>query len=325
MPLVLEIEARSAGRHTLRWMPGPTRPVEDRPAVSGTPLWVAAEPLPSPAAPSLPVAPGAPLAEDDRATWPVTAAAAKPGTVVRLELPEGVYAETGDDLARLRVAAGEREIPYVRWTPSAPALAAGREGLTPQRATEEGVSAVEVPLPAAASWSALELRAAPGPIARSVRALVPSAPRAGVPPRPSWESGWSPWQCAASSNLPCRLELPPPPRRDGTLRLEVRDGDNPPLSRLDLLLWRQRDQLVFLWPASAAVRLVALGEGRRAPRYDLEVARDALLASPWSTAEVVLSEPPAPSSWTRWALVAALVLAGGFLVALLRRLLGHLR
>ncbi len=89
-------EARQPGRHTL--------------AYGGPPL---------------PPAPGAPLGRSRfAADWTITALSARPGDLVRLELPDAVYGAAREDLGDLRVAVGDRQIPFFRWTPAVPARAA---------------------------------------------------------------------------------------------------------------------------------------------------------------------------------------------------------
>src|SRR5882724_5839657 len=128
-------------------------PRRDRPAGSEV-TWLtpaAEQEHPPPLLPAPAVEPGNPLGETRFASaWKVVAPEARPGGLVRLEVPVGVYGPAHPDLSDLRLAVGGRQIPYLRWTPPAPTLV--REtAVQPVRSWDRrgqgGASRIDVDLP----------------------------------------------------------------------------------------------------------------------------------------------------------------------------------
>lgn len=280
---------------------------------------------------------GAPLGKARfDSSWTVIAPSAKPGDLVRLELPDVIYVNARPDLGDVRLAMGLEQIPFFRWTPPEPALAGGERGLRPAPVHRAGESEVEVTLPAAGlPLTELVLTTPGGPLRRPVgaRYLEPIR-RSRLPddPRERQPVARTLWECDPDPPLPCREALPLPGTAPKILSVRLDDGDNPPLAGLDAELWRRRDVLLFVWPQAASagnpepVRLLAGAERLTAPAYDFATLGEALLARPWQPADLDL-EGAAPAgggkAWTRWAMPIALTLAGVFLLLLLRRILAE--
>jgi hypothetical protein len=126
-------KAAEAGRHVLAYGGPPRRgaaATEDAET-----LWLEAGREVEQVLPPLPAAATAPAIRLGRrrlqGAWRVIAPSARPGTMVRLELPDVVYGAARADLGNLRLVAGERQIPFRRWSPAAPALAVHSTGLNP--------------------------------------------------------------------------------------------------------------------------------------------------------------------------------------------------
>jgi hypothetical protein len=307
--------------------------LEEPPAGTET-AWLEAGPEKDQGAPPLPGSLGAPGAPLGRArfdsSWRVIAPSAKPGDLVRLELPDGVYANARPDLADLRLALGQTQIPFFRWSPPEPASAGGGQGVRPAPAHRAGESEAEVTLPASGlPLTQLVLTTPGGPLRRplGVRYLEPIR-RSRLPddPRERLPVARTLWECDPEPPLPCREALPMPGTAPKILSVRFDDGDNPPLASLDAAVWRRRDVLLFVWPKAGAepVRLLAGSERLAAPAYDFATLGEALLARPWQPAELDLAGT-APTGggrwWARWAMPIALTLAGAFLLLLLRRIL----
>jgi hypothetical protein len=299
--------------------------------------WLDAGPEREQAVPPLPSsldAPGAPLGRTRfDSSWTVIAPTAKPGDLVRLELPDVVYVNARPDLGDLRLALGRDQIPFFHWTPPEPAPAGGAGGLQPASAHKVGESEVEVTLPAAGlPLTELVLTTPGGPLRRpvGVRYLEPIR-RSRLPddPRERQPVARTLWECDPEPPLPCREALPLPGTAPKILSVRLDDGDNPPLAGLDAQLWRRRDVLLFVWPAAAggeAVHLLAGAERLSAPTYDFATLGETLLARPWQTADLDLAGTAPQSAgkgWARWAMPIALTLAGVFLLFLLRRILAE--
>jgi len=282
--------------------------------------------------------PGAPLGRSRfDSSWTVIAPSAKPGDLVRLELPDLVYVNARPDLGDLRLAVGPNQIPFFRWTPPEPALAGGTRGLHPATAHRAGESEAEVTLPAAGlPLTELALSTPGGPLRRmvGVRYLEPirrsRLPRLPDDPRERQPVARTLWECDPDPPLPCRAALPLPGAAPKILSIRLDDGDNPPLAALDVELWRRRDVLMFIWPQAAGnpepVRLLAGSERLTAPAYDFATLGEELPARPWQPADLDLAgtAPKAGGKpWTRWAMPVALALAGVFLLLLLRRILAE--
>ncbi len=294
--------------------------------LTGGPTWAVLGPERTQELPPLPAGvtgPGQALdAIDFTSEWPIRAARAEAGEVVRLELPGAVLAAAGPERNGLRLAVATRQLPYVRLTLDAPALVASRRGLQPQPAARDGESGLAVTVPAPAPpLSSLTLAALPA----FRRGLTVAARRPG-PPGGGDEQilDYGSWDCRTRAPLPCRREVPLGGVAPERLVMRFDDGDNPSLPAVDVALWRPREMLVFVWPAAEEVRLLAGPADLAAPRYDLELLAPQLLARPWRPAQVDLGgggpakrEPP----WQPWLLPAALAIAGVGLLLLLGRLL----
>lgn len=317
------------------------------PALPGDaePVSLAAGPEMKQTGPALPEAmtPGAPLGKARfESAWTVVAPTAKPGDLVRLELPDVVYANARRDLGDLRIALSRRQIPFFHWSPPEPAVAGGERNAHPRSAHTAGESEAEVALPALGlPLTELVLTATGGPLRRRValRYLEPVRPLRRLPDDPLGELrepqplAHPTWQCDPEPPLPCREALDLPGGAPKLLSVRLEDADNPPLASLDIAVWRRRDVLLFVWPGTGgsgagkddAVKLLAGSERLTAPSYDFAALGTALLTRPWQPADLDLTGTATlkPSRWSRWALPLALALACLFLLFLLRKILAE--
>ncbi len=230
--------------------------------------WLAPGPERERALPVLPAIATAPVVRPREGkfstAWRIAAPAARPGGLVRLELPSLVYAQARADLGNLRVMSGDRQIPFQVWSPEEPAAALADRDLRLQGSggRRSGDSSVEIHLPEPGlPLSQIALTAPSVPLRRAValRYLEPSTTpareirRRG---RPTLVQGT--WECRPQPPLPCRDLLPLPGRAPSVVEVSFHDGDNPPLAGLGAELWRRRDVLLFVWPETETpVRLVA--------------------------------------------------------------------
>ncbi len=342
-------QAGEAGRYTLAYG-GAVRKnhrLEEPPVppADTEPVSLVAGPETKQPGPALPEAltPGAPLGKARfESAWTVVAPMAKPGDLVRLELPDVVYANARRDLGDLRIALSRRQIPFFHWSPPQPAVAGGERNAHPRSAHTAGESEVEVALPALGlPLTELVLTTPGGPLRRPValRYLEPVRRLRRLPDDPLGDSREQPpvtratWQCDPEPPLPCREALDLPGAAPKLLSVRLEDGDNPPLGSLDIAVWRRRDVLLFVWPGTGgsgvgkddAVKLLAGSERLTAPSYDFAALGTALLTRPWQPAELDLTGTATlkPSRWSRWALPLALALACLFLLFLLRKILAE--
>jgi hypothetical protein len=280
-------------------------------------------PLPLPASA---VEPGNPLGEIRFAfTWKLAAPEARPGSLVRLEVPAGVYGPARPDLADLRLAVAGRQIPYLRWTPPAPTLVretSAQPVRSFDRQRQGSTSRIDIDLPQTGLLLTQLLLTAPAmPLRRGLSLHYVELARPGA------EAGErlaarEVWGCVPRSPLPCRTPLALAGRASRLLTLRFEDGDNPPLGSLDLSLWRQSDVLVFVWPERGDVQLLAGARDLKAPDYDLAALGEQILARPWRPAELDRGGSAAPAPrWTRWVMPVTLGLAALLLFLLLRRVL----
>jgi hypothetical protein len=265
------------------------------------------------------------------ASWRIAAPSVKPGTLVRLELPAQVYGVARADLGNLRVMAGDRQVPFRRWSPEDPALAAEEADLRFMKEGRRSVeSTVEIHLPQPGlPLTQIELTTPPLPLRRPVglRYLEPATtPAREVRRRERPVVVSAIWSCTPDPPLPCRELLSLPGRAPSVIEVSLHDGDNPPLAGLGGTLWRRRNVLLFVWPeGDAQVRLVAGPETLTAPSYDLQAVGDALLSYPWQPAELSQGSAPArtPPWWSRWVRPMILFAAAVGLLLLLRRILSE--
>jgi hypothetical protein len=282
---------------------------------------------PPPLLPAPSVELGNPLGETRFASsWKVVAPEARPGGLVRLELPTGVYGPAHPDLSDLRLAVEGRQIPYLRWTPPAPTLVretSAQPVRSWDRRGQGGASRIDVDLPQTGlPLTQLLLTAPPRPLRRglSLRYIEPARPAGDTAEADERLAAHQVWECFSRSPLPCRTALTLSGRAPRLLDLRFDDGDNPPLGTLDLSLWRRSDVLVFVWPERGEVRLLAGARDLKAPDYDLAALGDQLLTRPWRPAEIDRSGVAAPAPrWARWVMPVTLGLAALLLFVLLRR------
>jgi hypothetical protein len=329
--------AGQAGRYTLAYGGSPrtdTRRVE--PPAGGEAAWREAGAEIEHPPPSLPSAATAPIVRLGTrtlaASWRVVAPTARPGLLVRLELPDAVYGAARADLGNLRLAAGERQIPFFLWSPAAPALAVHASSLRPaasDRRPRESVAEIRLPGPGL-PLTEVDLRV-PAALLRRAVGVGYEAP-ASPPWRENGRRKSRPvlvretWECRPQPPLPCVERLALPGRAPQALAIRFADGDNPPLAHLDAAVWRRRDVLLFVWPETEEpVRLVAGPETLQPPAYDLAALGESLLGRPWQPAELSPGggPPQAEPTWNRWVMPLTLAIAGACLVLLLRRILAQ--
>jgi hypothetical protein len=292
--------------------------------------WIVAGPEEPPRPSPLPAAaaPGATLSRERfRAAWAVTAAGAAAGDLVRLALPDAVYAQARADLGDLRLVVANRQIPYLHWTPPDPVPVVESADLRPEAEKGRHYSRIEVYLPAAnLPLSEIQLTAPPSPLRRPVGVRYPDPGPPGLAPREERLVAHDDWDCLPEPPLPCRLALPVAGPAPHHLTLRFADGDNAPLDAVNLAVWRRRDVLLFAWPGQGRVQLLAGAPEMTAPVYDLAALAEVLPSRPWQLAEVGLSgdlRQGAPPGWSRWVIPASLAVAALFLLALLRRILAE--
>ncbi|HEX9940382.1 MAG TPA: DUF3999 family protein [Thermoanaerobaculia bacterium] len=332
--------AGEAGRYTLAYGGAPRAEARQEEAVEAADaVWLEAGAEIEHAPPPLPVTATAPSVrlESRRlaAAWRVVAPSAKPRFLVRLELPDIVYGATRADLGNLRLVAGERQIPFYRWSPAAPALVDGRQELEPSpRGRRSAESEVEIHLPQPGlPLTELDLTAPAGLLRRTigVRYLEPARnPRKENGARKESQAAVrQTWECHPQPPLPCRERLSLPGRAPQVLSVRFHDGDNPPLASVEADVWRRRDVLLFVWPEveeDTPVRLLAGPDTLSAPSYDLGALGEALLSHPWQPAELDLEGEAAPANepwWSHWVRPMILLIAAVGLVLLLRRILAE--
>jgi len=337
--------AEASGRYTLFYggvpSPGPGAAQPDARSVAAgvEAAWIVPGPeeeartAPLPAA----AAPGAALSVPRgrfRAAWAVIAGGAAAGDLVRLALPDAVYAQARPDLGDLRLVAGNRQVPYVLWTPPDPVPVLERGDLRPEAEKGRHYSRIEVWLPAdGLPVTQLRLTAPPSPLRRPVGVRYPDTGPPGLAAREERLVARANWECLPEPPLPCGLALPLAGRAPHHLTLRFADGDNSPLPAVAVAAWRRGDVLLFAWPGQGPgqgpgrgkVQLLAGAPNLKAPVYDLAALAEALPARPSQLAELDLTgEAPgegAPPWWSRWVIPAAVVAAAIFLLALLRRIL----
>ncbi len=330
-------QAEEAGSYTLAYGGAPRQEARRTPpAPFGVrPVWLEPGPEKEGGLPSLPAAATAPAVRlasaRFAASWRIAAPSAKPGTLVRLELPARVYGAARADLGNLRVLAGDRQIPFQLESPEDPVLAGQDDDLHFSKGGRHSVdSAVEIHLAQPGlPLTQIELTTPALPLRRAVgvRYLEP----ANIPAREVRQHERpavvrATWDCRPAPPLPCNVLLPLPGRAPSVLEASIHDGDNPPLAGLGAALWRRRDVLLFVWPeGDTPVRLVAGPDTLTAPSYDLQALGDALLSYPWQPAELSQGGVPVRSRpwWSRWVRPMILAAAAVGLLFLLRRILSE--
>lgn len=332
VPTVL-FRAPEPGRYTLAYGGAVRRDLrrEFEPPESGEEeAWLEAGPeRERPAAPLPAGAPGAPLgAGRFRGAWRILAPPARPGDLVRLELPDVVYGIARPDLRDVRLALGDLQIPFFRWSPADPVLAAEARDLRPRPLRRGQESEVEIDLPVAGLPLTQLFIVAPG--AGPLRRTVGVRYRPRPPVARQREQGpivRATWDCDPEPPLPCRAELGLREEAPEIVAVRIHDGDDPPLAHLGAEVWRSRDVFLFVWPVvpdGGEVRLLAGARDLAAPDYDFASLGPVLLARPWQAAELDLErQTENGAGWGRWVLPGALGAAAIFLLLLLRRILAQ--
>ncbi len=281
---------------------------------------------PMPEAPARSAGPGAPMPRQPfSASWPVVTGA-KPGQLVRLEIPGEVYDVAQPSLGDLRISCEGRQVPYVLYSAPSPALVAALHGVAPAPAGS-GKSAISLPLPQKSlPLSSIEMSSNASVFERSVEVSGQQADaRPGMEDRAAATLAYGDFVCPGQGELPCRLGLCIYGTRGlSGLRVVFSDGDNPPLPSLDISVWRRRHVLIFFLPAGE-VRLLAGAQSLGRPLYDIASLQEQLLSLPAATATLggLEGAAAAESTAVKWALAAILAIAGLVLAVLLARLIKH--
>jgi len=272
VPEAVAFFAAVPGRHTLTYgglgMAPPAYPLDVAPLAEARP--VAAGPEAVHAPPPLPAALLVPGARVDvgsfRAVRRVTVASSPAADLARLGVPPDIYAEAQGDLDDLRLAWGDRQLPYVRWSPPEPVLVVEAVGLVPAPAAAGPTSLVSVTLPARRlPLSVVELAAPAAPFDRGITLRYAAR---GEPSAADREEnvGFATWTCAGASSLPCRIAIELPPNSLETLEVAFADGDNAPLPEVDVRVWRRDDVLLFPWPQRPGASCGSWRAGRTSGR-----------------------------------------------------------
>jgi len=297
--------------------PGPRR---DRPRGAPTVL------VPGPeserrGSPSADRRPGAAVPEGPLAArWEVAVADASAPWAV-LELPREVYEAAGSGLSDVRLAAGDRLLPFLLVSDPAPTLLERRTDLAPSPAGER-VSEVDLGVAQTPPWSQLLVRVGLSPLDRRVR-LVGERERGPDGEERVAAGPWTAWTCSAPAPLPCVLVLVPPPAPAGARwRLEIDDGDDAPLPAVEVEIHRRGDRLRFPVPVEGRLLLLAGRPDLGPPRFDLAARAGQVLAEPAVAARARRLEPATPVRESR--LGQALWLLGlAAAVAVLLRILAR--
>ena len=137
----------------------------------------------------------------------------------------------------------------------------------------------------------------------------------------TWERRGQPGDGAFTVGLGRRSAL-------GALVVEMDDGDNAPLAVKECSVGWHTSRLLFKAPAAEAVTLLYDNPDAGAPRYDLALLADELLAADAAPAALAPDDgrgqqPGAvlPDNWERWALWGALTLVVAVLIGVIAKLL----
>jgi LPXTG-motif cell wall-anchored protein len=311
---VAVFRAASPGRYELRYGDGRsyenTTTYDSPPSDTEESAWIAPGPESARELPPLPrsaSSPALPLDGWFAAAWQVHATGAKPGDIVRLEVPAEVYEHSRSFGGDLRLSAAGRQIPYICQAADDPALEFSRQGLRPQYSPpDEGQIDVHLPQPGLplTTWQVTF-----GPQARdgeSVQLWFPYTKKEAS----AYETAYG----NANPRLPLRIEgdFGVLRQRAGPRAREIRLKAGSPV---DLALWRSRDILVFVWPREGPV-VLRTGSDAGVPQYDLKLLAPELLARPWRAAFLGRKEPETPLLR-----LLALLAGAGIALVLLRKAL----
>lgn len=245
------------------------------------------------------------------------------GGVQALEVPPEVLARS-PALGDLRLVAGGRQIPYILERGSlARRLDVTPESLPPERGGR--LSRWRLRLPHA-GLPLEELRCTVGdqmfrreasvyeelPPERGGRSAVGAA---------TWERRGQEGNTSFSVGLGQRVTR-------GTLVIELDDGDNAPLAVKACSVGWHASRLLFKAPAAEAVTLLYDNPDAVAPRYDLALQADELLAADAASAALTPDDGreqrdgvSLPEGWERWAFWGALTLVVTVLIGVIAKLL----
>ncbi|MFP5284585.1 MAG: hypothetical protein ACLGI9_02500, partial [Thermoanaerobaculia bacterium] len=168
-------------------------------------------------------------------------------------------------------------------------------------------------VPEGPSYSGIELTAPPRPLVRRVAV-----------------AGFKEvlWTCEPEPSLPCRLEVDFRTNNPLDVRklpeIEIEGGEGAPLPPLDVVAWRQTEQLIFVWPEQGPVRLLA-GNGRlNSPEVHLGEIDPQAESRPWKPVKLGSEERLFRKGYLGGAVLSTLVLAGLCLWERRRRLVAPL-
>ncbi len=189
------------------------------------------------------------------------------GSLVAVELPAKLGQWIGDRGAGLRVLADGRQIPYELDTAPEPETVELIARRTPRR-DAKGSSVLDLELEDRQNWNSmrwsrtlrLRMPAEAAPFRRDVFLQADGGISPSAHGRPS--------DCAAPRRTSCIQTLQVVGQVGSRARLQFRDGDSAPLSRVSVELESARPRLTFLWPEGDSVEVAAGAVGLAAPSGD---------------------------------------------------------
>jgi hypothetical protein len=263
------------------------------------------------------------MTSDPELTWRIDFDDAGPGDVVSLPVPGKVLEAIGCNPHRLRVLAGDAELPFVIRIPDEPEPVLVLRDLPARRKPLGRSETLRIENPAlSACLSQLELFTRAEPAPASVRFRFLEQTRPGLEER-AVELHAS-WRCGDTESVACRAEASAPTAGSTeTLEVRVEAPRRSDDSRYDLVAWGPRYELVFVRPRAESLVLAYAGEAARWEPYPLEKGSNLLLSLPWKSASV----DPGPSGppgkgrnvASRIALIAALIATAAALLWILAR------
>jgi|GEM_PF-1505727 len=212
--------------------------------------------------------------------WTVEGGGIKAGKLVSIEVPPEAYAVARKNLGDLRLAVRGRQAPYILNVPPDGREVLRLNDLKPSIGEKKGTSVINfsvknplIPL------TALTLVVPSAPFSREIvlQDEIPMKDRDGRKKLRWTRIRTASWKCPGVSELPARLTLPLYATNATRFRIVFYDGDNAPLSPVDLTLWSRRHLLIFPWPGDGNVSLLAGAARLSPPVYDLASLKGQLL------------------------------------------------
>jgi len=256
---------------------------------------------------------------------------------VSLELPLEVYGYLNPGLSDIRLECKGRQVPYILYSPPENGIVLEKRGVTPLTIKNKNSSLIDIELPSEKiPLSFIELTTPSQPFSRklSLEYKRKGSIENGI--KEEWcQMASGMWQCAGDYGIPSRISFKCYPIESREMRIVFDDEDNAPLSSVNLILWCNKNILVFPEVKEEKIFFCGGSPSLSKPVYDFEKLSNVVLThkSSRATLQNVKAEPQGKKITvfqkdivlSKWLLLFSILAACFIIIFILIKSIGEVR